>query len=147
MRTTRSFGLTLIAVVGLLIAGGSARAQGPTDGKVTIQSTSIALGVGVTWGDGVLEYGGKKYTFTVKGLTLVDLGVSKVFARGDVFELKNVEDFDGKYIGGGGGATLGVGAGGAAMVNEKGVRMVLTANTEGVKLSIAQAGVEIAINK
>jgi len=147
MRTTRSFGLTLIAVVGLLSAGGAARAQDAAAGKVTIQSTSIALGIGVSWGDGVLEYGGKKYTFTVKGLSIIDLGVSKVYARGEVFNLKKVEDFEGKFAAGGGGATVGVGAAGAAMVNENGVRMVLTASTEGVKFSLAQAGVEIALNK
>jgi hypothetical protein len=58
---------------------------------------SGAIGVGVSWGDGVLEYRGKKYPFTVEGLSVLDLGVSKVSAQGTVTNLKNLEDFNGNY--------------------------------------------------
>lgn len=32
-----------------------APAQGDTSGKLTLESKSVAVGVGVSWGDGVLE--------------------------------------------------------------------------------------------
>ena len=96
-------------------------AQGGTTGKVTIESKSIAVGVGVSWGDGVLEYQGKKYPFSVTGLSVVDLGVSKVTARGDVKNLKKLEDFNGNYVAAGAGATVGGGAGAAAMKTDNGV--------------------------
>ena len=106
---------TILAVVGLflvsLVAGTSAvSAQRATTGKVTLESKSVAIGVGVSWGDGVLEYKGKKYSFTIEGLSVLDLGVSKVSARGDVNNLKNVEDFAGNYTAAGAGATVGGGA-------------------------------------
>jgi len=140
----------ILAVVGLflvsLVAGTSAvSAQGATTGKVTLESKSVAIGVGVSWGDGVLEFQGKKYPFTVEGLSVVDLGVSKVSARGDVKNLKKVEDFEGNFTAAVAGGTVGGGAGVAALKNQNGVEMALTATGQGVKLSLAGAGVTIKL--
>ena len=142
----------ILAAVGLfavsLVAGTSAIwAQGATTGKVTLASKSVAVGVGVSWGDGVLEYRGKKYPFTVEGLSVVDLGVSKVTARGDVKNLKKIEDFEGNYTAAGAGAAAGGGAGAAALKNQNGVEMELVATTQGVKLALAGAGVSIKLKK
>ena len=104
-----------------------APAQSDTKGKVTLESKSVALGVGVSWGDGILEYRGKKYPFTVQGLSVVDLGVSKITARGDVVNLKKLSDFDGNYASAKAGAVVGGGAGVAALKNQNGVEMALTA--------------------
>ena len=138
----------ILAVAGLflvsLVAGTSSiSAQGATTGKVSLESKSVAIGVGVSWGDGVLEYQGKKYPFTVEGLSVIDLGVSKVSASGDVKNLKKVEDFAGNYTAAGAGAAVGGGAGAAAMKNQNGVEMNLVATTQGVKLTLAAAGVSI----
>jgi hypothetical protein len=138
----------ILAVAGLflvsLVAGtSSTSAQGATTGKVSLESKSVAIGVGVSWGDGVLEYQGKKYPFTVEGLSVIDLGVSKVSASGDVKNLKKVEDFAGNYTAAGAGAAVGGGAGAAAMKNQNGVEMNLVATTQGVKLTLAAAGVSI----
>ena len=43
--------------------------------------------------------------------SIVDVGVAKVFANGDVFNLKNVEDFEGVFMAAVAGATLGGGRG------------------------------------
>jgi len=142
----------ILAVVGLflvsLVAGTSAiSAQEATTGKVTLESKSVAVGVGVSWGDGVLEYKGKKYPFTVEGLSVVDLGVSRVSARGDVKNLKKVEDFSGNYTAAGAGAAVGGGAGAAALKNQNGVEMNLVATTQGVKLALAAAGVSIKLKQ
>jgi len=142
----------ILAVVGLflvsLVAGTSAvSAQGATTGKVMLESKSVAIGVGVSWGDGVLEFRGKKYPFTVEGLSVVDLGVAKVSARGDVKNLKKVEDFEGNYTAAGAGAAVGGGAGVAALKNQNGVEMSLTATTQGVKFALAGAGVSVKLKK
>ena len=142
----------ILAVVGLflvfVVAGTSAvLAQGATTGKVTVESKSVALGVGVSWGDGVLEYKGKKYSFTVEGLSVVDLGVSKVSAKGDVKNLKKVEDFAGTYTAAVAGGAAGGGAGVAALKNQNGVEMDLIATGQGVKLSLAGAGVTIKLKQ
>src|SRR5437899_4061987 len=96
-----------LCLVSLIIGMSAISAQEATSGKVALESKSVALGVGVSWGDGVLEYKGKKYPFTVEGLSVVDLGVAKVSARGDVKNLKKVEDFAGTYVAAGAGGAIG----------------------------------------
>ena len=149
MRTKNAL---LVALVGFGVAMlvfplANARSQGATTGKVTLESKSVAVGVGVSWGDGILEYQGKKYPFTINGLSVVDLGVSKVTARGEVKNLKKIEDFTGTYVAGGAGAAVGGGAGVAAMKNQNGVDMKLTGTSKGVKFALAAAGVEVKLKQ
>jgi len=146
MRRTRAF----LAVAGLGLAslvGGTAAisAQEATTGKVMIESKSVAVGVGVSWGDGTLEFRGKKHPFTVQGLSVVDLGVSRVSAQGDVTNLKKVEDFAGTYTAAGAGGAVGGGMAVAALKNQNGVEMKLTATSQGVKLTLAAAGVTVKL--
>ncbi len=145
----RKAALLTTIVLGLvyLALPAAAPAQSSTDGKVTLESKSIAVGVGVTWGDGVLEYQGKKYPFTVNGLSVVDLGVAKVTATGVVHKLKKPEDFAGNYVAAGAGATIAGGAAAAALKNQNGVELLLTATTQGAKLTLAAAGVDIKLKQ
>src|SRR5450631_720886 len=54
-------------------------------GTVSLTSKAVALGIGVSWGDGTLTMGGKTYPFSVEGLSVADLGVSSVTTAGEVF--------------------------------------------------------------
>ncbi len=72
-RATAILKVVGLCLVSLLVGMSTISAQDASSGKVTLESKSIALGVGVSWGDGVLEYKGKKYPFTVEGLSVVDL--------------------------------------------------------------------------
>ena len=148
MRKTAVFlaGLGL-GLATLCSATSTAPAQGDTSGKVTLESTSIAIGVGVSWGDGVLEYRGQKYPFTVKGLSVMDLGVSKVTARGVVQNLNKLEDFSGNYVLAGAGASVGGGEGVAALKNQNGVEMALTATGQGIRLSLPHGGVDTKLKR
>jgi hypothetical protein len=146
-KTTKLTMMLALGLTSLLTAVSMTAGQSDTVGKVTLESKSIAIGVGVGWGDGVLEYRGKKYPFVVDGLSVMDLGVSKVTARGEVVNLKRVEDFAGNYVAAGAGATVGGGAGVAALKNQNGGDMALTATTQGVKFSLATAGVTIKLKK
>jgi hypothetical protein len=121
--------------------------DGPPSGKVTVQSKSVALGVGVSWGDGKLSYRGKEYPFSVNGLSVVDLGVSRVTAAGDVFNLDKIEDFSGNYVAAAGGATVGAGAGAIVMKNQHGVVMRLTGTGQGVQLTLASKGVDVELKE
>jgi hypothetical protein len=80
MRATR---LTLAFAVGFasLILAATVPAQSNTSGTVTLESKAVAIGVGVSWGDGTLAYSGKQHKFSVEGLSMVDLGVSRVKPR------------------------------------------------------------------
>jgi hypothetical protein len=116
-------------------------------GTISIESTSIAVGVGVSWGDGVLQYRGNRYAFTVDGLSVLDLGVSKVTATGTVANLKRLEDFSGNYVAAGAGAVVGGGAGAAVLRNQNGVDIALTATGQGVRFSLAGSGVNVKLKQ
>ena len=135
-----------VVVSSLLMVSALAIAQdGPPSGKVWLESKSVALGIGVSWGDGKLTFQGKDHWFTVKGLSVVDLGVSKVTATGEVFKLTKLGDFNGNYVAGEAGATVGGGAGAIIMRNQSGAVMKLTAVGQGVQLTLAGAGVEVKL--
>jgi hypothetical protein len=52
-------------------------------GTVSIESTSITVGVWVNWGDGILTLNdGRSYCFSLQGLQVGSLGASKVSAEG-----------------------------------------------------------------
>lgn len=146
-KTTTLLTMLGLSLASLFTAASTAPAQTDTSGKVTLESRSVAIGVGVSWGDGTLEYRGKKYPFTVRGLSVLDLGVAKITAQGVVDKLKKLEDFDGNYILAAAGAGVGGGAGVAALKNQNGVEMALTATGQGVKFSLAQGGVDIKLKK
>ena len=135
---------TLVLALSVAVTVG---AQDKPSGTVRIESKSIAVGIGVSWGDGKLTYQGKDYEFSVNGLSVVDVGISKVTATGQVFDLKKVEDFSGNYVAAGAGVTVGGGASAIALKNQNGVEMTLTATTQGVKLALATAGVDIKLKQ
>ena len=139
--------VTGLGLVALFSAPSTAPAEGDTSAQLTLESTSIAVGVGASWGDGLLEYRGQKYPFTVKGLSVIDLSVSKVTARGVVGNLNKLEDLDGSYVLAGAGASAGGGEGVAALKNQSGVGMALTATGEGIRLSLAQGGVDVKLKR
>ena len=130
----------LVCVSGMAMA-----ADEKPSGTVTMESKSVAIGVGVSWGDGKLQYKGKTHTFSVKGLSVIDLGVSKVSARGKVYHLNKVEDFSGTYAASEAGAAVGGGMSVVALKNENGVVMEVSATQTGVKLTLAGEGIEIKL--
>ena len=142
---TLVFRTTMASV--LAVATLSVAQDGPPSGKVWVESKSVALGVGVSWGDGKLTYQGKEYPFKVDGLSVVDLGVAKITATGEVFNLKKLSDFDGNYVAGQAGATVGGGAGATIMKNQNGVVMKLTSTGTGVKFTAGAKGVEVKLKK
>ncbi len=133
----------LVAVAVAIVAAGPAWAADDTIGKISIESTSVAAGLGVAWGNGVLEYRGQQYPFTVTGLSIVDVGVSKLFARGEAHNLNSVEDFQGMFMAATAGASLGGGGAAGVMHNQSGVTMVWTGTNQGLSVSLAQSGMKV----
>jgi len=122
-------------------------AQETPVGKVTLESKTVAVGIGVSWGDGKLHYQDKEYTFSISGLSVVDLGISKASATGDVFNLKKISDFSGNYVAAQASAALAAGAGAVAMKNQNGVVMQLTGTGTGVKLALGPKGVDVKLKQ
>jgi hypothetical protein len=63
-------------------------------------------------GHGTLGYNGKTYKFKVTGMGAGGYGVDKLSATGEVYRLKDIADFPGKYSELRGGIVLGKGIGG-----------------------------------
>lgn len=136
------FGVGLVCLVSTALPVAT---QEDTTGKISIDTRSVALGIGVSWGDGVLEYRGKTYVFSVSGLSVLDLGISRVSARGEVKNLRRIDDFPGNYVAATAGGVVGGGGGVAALRNQNGVEIALTATASGVRLSVAGAGLDIRL--
>jgi len=141
-------GLTTVAVGLLLAAGSVAGAADTVSGKVDITSKSIAAGIGVQWGEGTLTLNdGSTHKFTLKGLSVADVGISSVSASGTVYNLdpKNLKQFNGTYVSGQAGAAAAGGGAGIVMRNQEGVRIELSATQAGAKLTLAVEGVTLQL--
>ena len=134
-----------VVAAALLCVAGSAAAADQPSGTVTIESKSVALGVGVSWGDGMLSYQGKTHAFTVKGLSVVDVGVAKVSARGNVYHLQKLEDFAGTFAAVQAGVAVGGGMSAVALRNQNGVVLELTSTQTGIKFTLAGEGIEVKL--
>lgn len=102
--------LSLVLLFAFLYAATRASAADTAPvGTVSIQTTSVAAGVGVQWGDGALTFNGEKYPFSLQGLEVVGVGYSEVKAEGTVYNLTKLRDFEGVYAVAEAGAAAGSG--------------------------------------
>jgi Cu/Ag efflux protein CusF len=113
-------------------------------GTVEIESKAVAVGIGFQWGGGTLTmYDGSTHKFKLKGLSVLDVGVSSNTASGEVFKLTDPQDFVGTYLAGQAGGALGGGGASIVMKNKKGVVMRLESKQKGVRLTLAPEGISI----
>ncbi len=119
--------------------------SGPVSGTIFLSAQGAAAGVGYTWGDGVLRYGGRSHHFTVSGVTVADVGYSKVTGRGRVYNLKRLQDFSGTYAAATGEATLVNGIGGQVLRNGNGVEIRVDQTTRGARLQGSADGITLTL--
>jgi hypothetical protein len=129
-------------VVGLALA----QAKKP-DATLKLSEGTVAVGIGFSWGKGTLSYRGKSYPVKVDGLSVGEVGVDRATAVGNVYNLKNLADFDGNYVAGGAAATVAGGAGVTAMKNQNGVTIELKSTTQGASLKLAAEGLKLSVVK
>jgi len=123
----------------------AAQKNPPPDATLTLSEGSVAAGIGWSWGRGHLMYQGKTHSFKVEGLSVGEVGVTKAQAKGTVYGLKNLEDFDGIYGAASAEITAQEGQGATVVVNPKGVRIVLTSKTKGASLKVAAEGLKVKL--
>ena len=144
-------------LLGLLIVGNlllvskisPAPAQEP-DGTVKITRRSAAPAVGLSWGDGILTYRGKDYVFSFQASGLlrdVEEGVTAAELSGQVFNLKNLEDFNGNYKAVEPGESVGSGGTRATIKNQNGVVVNVIVTTGGHKFTLGPDGMTIQLKK
>jgi hypothetical protein len=134
----------LIVAPALSMSAAAAQSRSPS-GKVSIETTSIAAGIGLSWGDGTLKFHGREYRFSVDGVTFVDFGVSKSSATGEVYNLTHVAKFEGNYVAAEASITLGGGVGGVALRNSNGVIMHLSSVSQGARLQLGSSGINVKL--
>jgi hypothetical protein len=140
--------LTVLAVTACMFVSGLAMAQEKQpDATIELTEGQVALGIGWSWGDGILTYQGQKYPVKVEGLSVIDVGITKATAAGKVYGLKKLEDFNGNYTAATAEGTLGGGVGATTMKNQSGVVINLVTTTQGVNLKLAPSGVKLMLKK
>jgi len=137
-------GILAIGVVGFGLSLARA-AEHKADATLALHGGAAAAGVGVSWGSGNLTYKGKKYPVDVEGLSVGDVGVTKIEAAGRVYHLDKLDDFDGNYAAVGVGATVGGGGDAVVMRNQNGVEVNIVSTTQGARLTLGGAGVSMKI--
>lgn len=138
--------MVLMAVLAVLVGPALAQDRRP-DARVEFSSTSVGLVFGFSQGQGSLEFQGRKYPFKVSGVSVATVGISKVEALGQVYRLRDVADFAGRYLAVEGGLTLIQGGGSAVLRNEKGVTLYLQNLQYGLDVTLGGGGLDIAMGE
>ena len=112
---------------------------------VEFERSSLAAGIGFQWGAGELSFEGRRYGFSVQGLSVADIGASKMAGEGHVKNLERIEDFAGTYVAVEAGAAAGIGAGAIAMRNEHGVVITVASDVRGAQLTLGPQGLRISL--
>ena len=133
-----------------LLAGGLALAENAKkpSGRVAINETQFGLILGGSVGGGTLTFKGKEHPFKIGGLSLgANVGVSRMRAVGEVYDLKDISKFPGTYTKLDAAVALGGGVGGLRMRNENGVIMRLDSRTQGLQFNIGMSGVTVTMGQ
>jgi hypothetical protein len=146
MSKVRMFFPTVMLFCALTLAATAAVAQSELPAaKVSFETTSIAAGIGFSWGNGKLRFNGKDYGFSIDGVTFVDFGVSKASAAGAVYNLAELAEFEGHYVAAEASVALGGGVGEMSLRNSNGVVMHLSSVSQGARLQLGSSGMSIKL--
>jgi hypothetical protein len=135
----RAVPLVLAAVL-LFMPRASADEDETPAGTIELEAVIAGVGVGFVSGSGTLTFEGTAYPFTVSGLSLGDLGVSKTSVQGAVYGLTKAEDFPGTYSGMGSGVTVAAGRGMVELRNQNGVIVRLFGHGRGLNVAFGPTG-------
>jgi len=114
-------------------------------GTISISEAQFGFLVGGSTGGGKLHYNGKTHDFKIGGLSVGDIGVSKVKASGDVYNLNKLSDFAGTYSKIDASLTAVKGAGAIQLKNDKGVIIKINTSSKGLQASAGAGGVKITL--
>jgi hypothetical protein len=135
----------LVLVITLSLFGSAFAQEEKPDATLKLSKGQVAVGIGWSWGEGVLTFKGKHHPFKVDGLSVVDVGITKATAVGKVYHLNKLSDFNGTYTAAAAEATIGGGAGASTMKNQNGVVINLVSTTQGVNFKLAGEGTKFTL--
>jgi hypothetical protein len=140
--------VALLGMLGVMVPGTPSRAE---TGTVAVVFNKGGFIVGVGSGEGVLVFRGKRYPFTVSGMSVgFTIGASSTKLVGQALNLREPGSIEGNYTAIGAGGALAGGAGTVRLRNTNGVItngviLQLAGPKVGVELSAAVAGVTIRL--
>ena len=136
----------VVALFGLLTSAAVATPALAEVGAVSVVFTKGGFVVGVGGGQGVLVFRGKRYPFTVSGMSVgFTIGASTTKFTGRALNLRSPGDLAGSYAAGGAGGAIAAGAGGVQLQNANGVILQLSGPKVGLEASAAVGGVTITM--
>ena len=138
-------GLVTAVIFSLGPIGAQAEESFP-DATLKLRVNSFALAFGFSWGSGTLTYRGMDYPVDIQGFSFLDIGASRIDAVGRVYNLNNIDDFNGNYAGVDGGLTIAGGANAAALRNENGVNVVFVSTSRGLEFNLGFSSVIMKIS-
>src|SRR5258708_33266438 len=97
MNNIKKIGILLLVLGVMTTFTQAATHESKPDATLRLSGGSIALRIGFSWGSGTLTYKGKNYPVKVNGLSVGQAGVTGRSAYGDVFNLKELLNFNGPY--------------------------------------------------
>jgi hypothetical protein len=136
----------LAAMLAVIPAALPAPSQAQTTGTVVVQVTRAGFIVGVGGGRGVLSFQGRRYPFSVGGISVgATIGASTTELVGRALNLRQPSDLAGTYTALGGGAAVAGGVASARLQNAKGVILELRGRRVGFDFSVAVSGATITM--
>jgi len=132
---------SLVAVLTGLVGAQSRK----PDATLNLSSSSVAAGIGFSWGNGTLAFNGRTYPVRIEGLSVGEAGVNRATAKANVFNLATVEDFSGNYAAVSAEATVGGGGGATVLRNQRGVVIELLSTTQGASLMVGGEGIRLTL--
>jgi len=147
MNNVKKIAILLLAIAVMPAVTQAKRHSGP-DATLRMSTGGFALGIGGSSGSGTLTFRGKNYPFRVSGLAVGRVGVTSSSAVGDVFNLRHLQDFNGRYtVGGAGtrGVTLGAGRTGTIMSNQAGVIIRISSTQRGLAVNATGGGLTMQL--
>src|SRR4030067_2770979 len=136
--------LMVISLVFLIASVASAEEKIPS-GTIEIDETQLGFIIGGDIGKGVLHYKGVDFYFKTGGIKVGGMGIAKISAVGEVYDLFDIDQFPGIYVTGDYGLVLGGGVGGLVLKNENGVYLRLRSTLEGGALAVGLEGITIKL--
>lgn len=114
-------------------------------GTIKIDETQLGFIIGGDIGKGTLNYQGVDYSFKTGGIKVGGVGIAKISAVGEVYDLFDLSQFPGTYVAGDYGISLGGGVGGMVLKNQNDVFMRLRSTMQGVDLNVGLEGLTVKL--
>ena len=114
-------------------------------GRVNLEFGQGGFILSTSGGKGVLTYRGRRHPFAIGSVGFGGIGVSKVTAVGEVYNLQRLEDFAGAYGQARASYAMGSGKGVQWLENGNGVVIKLRTVTKGVSLDLGADGLVIKL--